>query len=134
MRPPTHRVRTYCSYTQGYQKLCRIINMMSYFGLRDWHFRNANVHSLSQALRQQPINCDLPFDMATINWEEYFLSYLPGIKKYFFKESYSNLEHSRKHYERLRILHVLVKTTFWTCFYSGSVVLLWRLLVLMLLK
>lgn len=122
------------SYTNGYQRLCRVVRVMSYFGLRDWHVRNDNMRDLSQTLRQLPVDCGLPFDMATINWEEYFLYYLPGIKKYFFKESYTNLEHSRKRYERLRILHVLVKTTFWTCFYSGSLVLLWRLLVLALLK
>lgn len=28
----------------------------------------------------------LEFDMRTINWKEYFFHYLPGIKKYFFKE------------------------------------------------
>lgn len=28
----------------------------------------------------------LEFDMRTIDWKEYFFHYMPGIKKYFFKE------------------------------------------------
>lgn len=89
--------------------------MMSYFGLREWEFDNSNIDRLSSAIKSQQkmeaipngihngpvpsqMGSDLEFDMKTINWNEYFYNYLPGIKKYFFKEkvSYS----SKKHYSR----------------------------------
>lgn len=73
--------------------------MMSYFGLREWTFYNQNINSLSKCLIQnkQP---NLQFDMKTIDWNEYFLYYLPGIKKYFFKENSSNVKENKRHYER----------------------------------
>lgn len=73
--------------------------MMSYFGLRDWKFDNTNINSLSNSLIYNNEN-KLQFDMATIDWNEYFLHYLPGIKKYFFKESYENIDSCKKHYQR----------------------------------
>lgn len=42
----------------------------------------------------------LEFDMRTIDWDEYFFHYLPGIKKYFFKESVIDNRKSIKHYGR----------------------------------
>lgn len=76
--------------------------MMSYFGLRDWNVYNGNVSGLAKILRQSDggRSYALQFDMTTIDWNEYFLSYLPGIKKYFFKENYSNLVHTQRHYAR----------------------------------
>lgn len=40
----------------------------------------------------------LEFDMRTVNWKEYFFHYLPGIKKYFFKEPVN--EKCAKHVRR----------------------------------
>lgn len=83
--------------------------MMSYFGLRDWKFENSNIINLSTVLQQGHKN-SLEFDMGTIDWNEYFLFYLPGIKKYFFKESYSQIKESRKHYQRW--VHVMLQISF----------------------
>lgn len=110
---------------KNYSKLCRVLSMMSYFGLREWHFRNENIDQLAKLLKSQnnhlsvkefktpSIKCagttepnghtdgkkvDLEFDMRTIDWNEYFYHYLPGIKKYFFKERLTNK--CSKHYNR----------------------------------
>lgn len=115
---------------RNYQKLHRVLSMMSFFGLREWKFCNKNIDQLgtllkSQSARQQQthnVSTDLirwqngvnsmpskngtikgnytthnkfnrnaqtllEFDMRTIDWNEYFFHYLPGIKKFFFKES-----------------------------------------------
>lgn len=90
-------------YTKGYKKLCRVIIMMSYFGLRDWNFQNDNIDALSVTIQQSARANSLEFDMKTIDWKEYFLFYLPGIKKYFFKENYSLIQQSRKHYQRFEM-------------------------------
>lgn len=42
----------------------------------------------------------LEFDMRTIDWDEYFFHYLPGIKKYFFKESMLDSKSCRKRYAK----------------------------------
>lgn len=43
----------------------------------------------------------LEFDIRTIDWNEYFFHYLPGIKKYFFKETVNKkcVAHYRRYCE-----------------------------------
>lgn len=140
------------SYAKGYEKLGRVIAMMSYFGLREWNFHNQNIDQLATLLRLQQYHqrnsnkctnsnvsfaCEkinqselainnrngfqidsrhvygknsdclnlqphtyLEFDMRTIDWDEYFFHYLPGIKKYFFKERLTDNAKCIKHYRR----------------------------------
>lgn len=59
---------------------------MSYFGLREWKFENTNIQKVSGNLQAKD-RTDLQFNMDNIDWIEYFHDYLPGIKKYFFKET-----------------------------------------------
>lgn len=135
-------------YAKGYQKLCRVISMMSYFGLREWQYQNSNIDQLSTILRNQYRNGyndkdphkthlkhpDLEFDMRTINWNDYFYHYLPGIKKYFFKEKLTGNERCKKHYARLQMVHLLLKSSFHLLlvYLSGNVI--WKLLLKFILS
>lgn len=92
--------------------------MLSYFGLREWKFQNSNIKRLSMLLKskQRSLEQDaneiinengsfrrspvLEFDMQTINWNEYFFNYLPGIKKYFLKEKLTENGKCKKNYAR----------------------------------
>lgn len=63
-------------------------------GLEQQNGVNNNVqiianHTIHQKLNSKP-KSSLEFDMRTIDWDEYFCHYWPGIKKYFFKESTPN--------------------------------------------
>lgn len=62
--------------------------MMSYFGLREWQFENTNIQKMSGNLQTKDKN-ELQFNIDNIDWIEYFHYYLPGIKKYLFKENSS---------------------------------------------
>lgn len=139
------------SYTKGYKKLCRVIIMMSYFGLRDWNFQNDNIDRLSTEIQRiSNEENELEFDMKTIDWKEYFLFYLPGIKKYFFKENYSLLQQTRRHYQRwdincvnclineysylyfairLHAIHVFLKYSFWMSLFSSSTYCVWKYII-----
>lgn len=59
---------------------------------------HANAYHLSDTKTMRPSHTFLEFDMQTIDWNEYFFHYIPGIKKYFFKESVNNK--CIKHYRR----------------------------------
>lgn len=48
----------------------------------------------------------LEFDMRTIDWKEYFFHYMPGIKKYFFKEPVN--EKCIRHVRRYTIMSYCV--------------------------
>lgn len=126
-------VVNFCRNAKNYQKLRRLLSMMSYFGLREWKFSNKNIDQLATLLKSQPktnlhkestvkmqrqngftgmnsmlqnsackdasrnntnhtvynksdVKASLEFDIRTIDWDEYFRHYFPGIKRYFFKD------------------------------------------------
>lgn len=137
--------------------------MMSYFGLREWQYQNTNIDELSTILRNQHQNGynndnlkmvekfgqnehdtnmqrmhkkspNLEFDMRTINWNEYFYHYLPGIKKYFFKENTTGNEKCKRRYARLQILHILLKSSFGLLFVYLSGHVVWRFLLTIILS
>lgn len=58
---------------------------------------NGNCTNINKFNRNEPNF--LEFDMRTIDWDEYFFHYLPGIKKYFFKEPVCDKK-AIKHYGR----------------------------------
>lgn len=90
--------------------------MMSYFGLREWKFSNNNIDQLIKSMKfskkstsvipveKSIVNGEarqiLEFDMKAIDWNEYFVNYLPGITKYFFKESSKNQSNRANQYRR----------------------------------
>lgn len=126
---------------KNYQKLHRVVTMMSFFGLREWKFANKNIDQLATLLKKQQqkqllrqcsgisrghgitddstkdiskkhtlttknaneekcnrkLQSYLEFDMRTIDWNEYFVHYMPGIKKYYFKDPVGD---NNKHYNR----------------------------------
>jgi fatty acyl-CoA reductase len=87
-------------YRRAYAKTERILIMMSFFGLREWNFGNENIKMLvekTQKFHTQKYH--LEFDMRKINWNEYFHNYIPGISKYYFKESTTNAKRSASTYE-----------------------------------
>ncbi|XP_035788289.1 fatty acyl-CoA reductase wat-like isoform X2 [Anopheles albimanus] len=62
-------------------KTGRFLEMMSYFGLREWHTANDNVVRLRSLLSPAEASV-LEFDLATVDWDEYFRHYIPGLQRY----------------------------------------------------
>lgn len=86
-------------YSKAYKKTENVLLMMSYFGKRQWEFQNTNIQRLASKTKEMKINHGtLEFDMKTINWEEYFHHYIPGIKKYYFKEDSAQTHILQKSY------------------------------------
>uniref|UniRef100_A0A336LUX5 Fatty acyl-CoA reductase n=1 Tax=Culicoides sonorensis TaxID=179676 RepID=A0A336LUX5_CULSO len=99
-------------YTSAYQKIVRNLHSFSYFGLIHWTFSNSNIQLLHRKLPNHERNI-LEFDLRTVNWTDYFYNYVPGIKKYYYKEDMTKVIKWRQHYLRLKILHYAVKIIFW---------------------
>ncbi|XP_055532322.1 fatty acyl-CoA reductase wat-like [Wyeomyia smithii] len=68
-------------YRRMVQKTNRALDMMGYFGLREWTVRSGNVRQMRSLLSSDEIRL-LEFDMAAIDWKKYFLAYIPGIRRY----------------------------------------------------
>jgi Male sterility protein len=75
------------------------MEMIKYFGARDWQIENENILRLDRKLKAQGITA-LEFDMKTIIWKKYFENLVPGFKRYFFKESFENLNQLKMEYKR----------------------------------
>ncbi|XP_061396164.1 fatty acyl-CoA reductase wat [Musca vetustissima] len=98
-------------YIKAYAKITKIIYMMSWFGLKHWSFANRNVTELDELLTGKEKQY-LQFNINTINWTDYFRSYLSGIRKYVFKDKETNLGKRKTFYRRILFLHNLLKTSF----------------------
>ncbi|XP_035894046.1 fatty acyl-CoA reductase wat [Anopheles stephensi] len=72
-------------YRRMVTKTNRFLETMAYFGLREWHIANENVVRLRTLLTPTEASM-LEFDLSTIDWDEYFQSYIPGIRRYFLAE------------------------------------------------
>ncbi|XP_067647438.1 fatty acyl-CoA reductase wat [Eurosta solidaginis] len=99
-------------YVKAYRKISRVIYMMSWFGLKEWQFAHNNIDELDAMVCKTEERNLLQFNMATINWSEYFHSYLSGIRRYFFRDNDNKLQQRRALYRRIQFLHQLLKTTF----------------------
>lgn len=72
---------------------------MSWFGLKEWMFSNQNILALDALMTAEEKQL-LQFNTDTINWNEYFRSYLSGIRKYFFKDTEKDLSKRKTFYRR----------------------------------
>lgn len=87
-------------YRKAYKKTEKILMMMSYFGTREWIFRNENIKRMVDNTKDfKYANGNLDFDLRNIHWNEYFRNYIPGIKRYFFKENCDNMKSLQRSYQ-----------------------------------
>lgn len=84
-------------YRRAYQKTEKILIIMSFFGLREWKVGNKNVQAMLE--KTKTFENHLDFDMRNVNWREYFSTFIPGIKKYFFQESANNSKRLAAQYQ-----------------------------------
>jgi len=87
-------------YRRAYAKTEKILIIMSFFGLREWNFGNRNIQMLLEKTKNFSYQRgSFDFDMRKINWTEYFRHYIPGIKRYYFKENASNVKRLAAYYQ-----------------------------------
>lgn len=89
------------NYRKAYRKTEKILIMMSFFGTREWNFRNENIQRLVERTKEFKYQRgNLDFDIRNIDWNQYFRNYIPGIKRYYFKEDCDNVKALEKSYQR----------------------------------
>lgn len=82
------------------KKTEKILVMMSYFGRREWNFGNSNIEALVVKTKTLKFVGNFDFDMRNIDWKCFFRNYVPGIKRYFFKENCENVKKLEASYQR----------------------------------
>ena len=81
----TLTVSPFHSYRRMAAKTNRFLETMAYFGLREWQIANENVVRLRTLLTPTEASL-LEFDLSTVDWDEYFQAYIPGIRRYYLGE------------------------------------------------
>ncbi|KAL7042699.1 hypothetical protein ACKWTF_001249 [Chironomus riparius] len=97
-------------YRRAYAKTEKILIIMSFFGLREWNFGNRNIQMLLEKTKKFSYQRgSFDFDMRKINWTEYFRNFIPGIKRYYFKENAGSVKRIAAYYHWLKRIHVTFK-------------------------
>lgn len=100
---------------KAYTKIGKFSAVIAYFALREWKFSNNNTQNLFKEL------CDVDkrtfnFDMRTLKWEEYYKTYVKGLRMYLLTDPLETIPQGRRKLLRLKIVHYIVVTVFILCF------------------
>lgn len=89
----------------GYRKLHKFAEVISYFSLQSWTFHDGNTRSLLNKLSKLDKSL-FNFDMAKLSWDKYFENHVKGIRIYLVKDPMETLPEGRKHVKKLEI-HII---------------------------
>lgn len=79
----------------GYRKIHKFSEVISYFSLKSWTFNDNNTRSLTQKLSKLDQTL-FRFDLTKLNWNEYFKKHVIGIRMYIIKDQLETLSEGRK--------------------------------------
>lgn len=98
-------------YRRAFRKTENILMTMSFFGLREWNIKNGNIQRLVERTKDFSFQNGghLKFDLKSIDWNEYFRHYIPGMKRFYFKENCENVKKLENSYQSMKHVHNLIK-------------------------
>lgn len=92
---------------KAYRKINKFIDVIAYFATQQWFFQNKNTQELWSRLNEEDQKL-FGFNMATVDWDLYFYTYVRGARVYLFKDSLDTLPEGEKKYFRLKVAHYSV--------------------------
>ncbi|XP_046419390.1 fatty acyl-CoA reductase wat-like isoform X1 [Neodiprion fabricii] len=82
-------------------------NVLEYFTTQQWDFDNQNVQELWKQLGPEDKRT-FPFSMQAVDWDEYFIGMVKGLRKYILNEPDGNEERAKRRHIYLYIIHLAV--------------------------
>lgn len=89
---------------KGYQKINKFSDVIAYFTLRQWDFKNGNIQSLWKRMKKQDKEL-FEFNMANFNWDMYFYTYTRGARVYLLKDPLDTIPQGAVKYYKLMAAH-----------------------------
>lgn len=83
----------------GYRKLHKFVDVISYFSMQSWTFRDNNTRSLLTKMSKHDKSL-FRFDIAKLDWDEYFKRHVRGIRNYIIHDSEKTIPEGKKHMQR----------------------------------
>jgi hypothetical protein len=75
-------------YSRMYKKIFNVLMMLSYFGTRQWNFKNDNVQRIVEKTKafKYSDNNAMEFDARMIDWSDFFKNYWKGIERHLMQQ------------------------------------------------
>ncbi|CAH1721740.1 fatty acyl-CoA reductase wat-like [Aphis gossypii] len=88
----------------GYRKMHKFSEVISYFSLQSWTFHDNNTKSLAAKLSKLDQSL-FKFDAAKLDWNEYFKKHVLGIRLYIIKDTMDSVPEAVKRNKKLYLIH-----------------------------
>ncbi|XP_076643574.1 uncharacterized protein LOC143353855 [Halictus rubicundus] len=95
----------------AYRKIHKFMDVMQYFSMNEWDFRNENVKKLWSKLNSVDRKL-FNFNVANLDWQNYFQYHWRGVRVYLLNDPLDNVEQAHVRYNKLRMLHYTVLAIF----------------------
>lgn len=82
-----------------YKKIFKFSDVISYFALREWQFRDDRVQELWTRLGPRD-QAAFPFDISSLNWNSYYRDYICGMRLHMFKEDPKTIPQALERWKR----------------------------------
>lgn len=93
-----------------YGKVEKAVEVLEYFTTRQWYFKCGNVVNLRELLSEQEQELFF-FDARKICWNDYWVNYVKGSRKFVLKEDESTYPQARENLRRIKLFTSLIKVT-----------------------
>ncbi|KAL3271476.1 hypothetical protein HHI36_021961 [Cryptolaemus montrouzieri] len=94
---------------EAYEKINKLGDVLSYFTLREWEFRNDNIQHLWKELNEEDRKL-FPFTMENFDWNSYSKVFVRGARLYILKEPVETIPQGLKIMRRFVIIHYTLLT------------------------
>lgn len=96
----------------AYEKIHKFSEVISYFSTKQWKFVDSNTRGLIDRLSSRDREL-FDFDLALLDWKEYFYHHVRGLRVYLIKDELDTVERAIVKRKRLLIAHYALKTLFY---------------------
>lgn len=79
----------------GYEKIHKFSNVISYFSTKQWKFDDTNTVKLCDKLSKKDGEL-FDFDLRKLDWKEYFYHHIRGLRVYLIHDKMDTLKEARK--------------------------------------
>ncbi|XP_078047829.1 fatty acyl-CoA reductase wat isoform X4 [Augochlora pura] len=94
-----------------YKKIHKFMDVLNYFTTNQWTFTNDTVKAVINKMSPEDRQ-NFVCDVTTIDWDQYFRTYIRGIRIYLIKDPLDTLPQARAKWQRLYWTHQALKVIF----------------------
>lgn len=95
-----------------YKKIDKFGEVISYFAMREWNFKNDNTQALWKRMSRTDREL-FDFDISKLDWDAYYYTYIRGGRVYLMKDPLETIPQGIAKRRKLMVAHYTVIFLFW---------------------